>query len=76
MNIPGLNRIGRALPFAWQQAILRRSRGVDLGALASDLFLDYLPDELKGRVYYAPSGNGEESEDAGAKSARGELDGE
>jgi putative ATPase len=24
--------------------------------------VDYLPDELKGRVYYTPSGNGEESE--------------
>jgi len=45
MNTPRLNRIGRALPFAWQQAILRRSRGLDLGALASDLFLDYPPDE-------------------------------
>ena len=28
--------------------------------------LDCLPDELKGRVYYTPSGNGEESEDPGA----------
>jgi putative ATPase len=41
--------------------------------------IDCLPDELKGRVYYQPSGNGEESaiysEDAGAEGARGELDG-
>jgi putative ATPase len=28
--------------------------------------VDCLPDELKGRVYYTPSGNGEESEDPGA----------
>ncbi len=28
--------------------------------------LDCLPDELKGRVYYTPSGSGEESEDPGA----------
>ena len=28
--------------------------------------VDCLPDELKGRVYYEPSGTGEESEDAGA----------
>jgi putative ATPase len=28
--------------------------------------VDCLPDELKGRVYYRPSGNGEESEDPGA----------
>ena len=45
MNTSRLNRIGRILPVAWQQAILRRSRGLDLGALASDLFLDYPPDE-------------------------------
>ena len=25
--------------------------------------VDYLPDELKGKTYYRPSGNGEESED-------------
>jgi 1-acyl-sn-glycerol-3-phosphate acyltransferase len=45
MVIPQLNRIGRVLPVAWQQAIVRRSRGVDLGAIASDLFLDYPPDD-------------------------------
>ena len=28
--------------------------------------VDCLPDELKGRVYFEPSGNGEESEDPGA----------
>ena len=28
--------------------------------------VDCLPDELKGRVYYTPSGNGAESEDPGA----------
>ena len=27
--------------------------------------VDCLPDELKGRVYYTPSGNGEESDGAG-----------
>jgi putative ATPase len=36
--------------------------------------VDHLPDELKGRIYYVPSGNGEESEDPRAESARGELD--
>jgi 1-acyl-sn-glycerol-3-phosphate acyltransferase len=41
--IPQLNRIGRALPLAWQQGIVRRSRGLDLGAIASDLFLEYPP---------------------------------
>ena len=25
--------------------------------------VDYLPDELKGRTYYRPSGNGEEAEE-------------
>jgi len=38
--------------------------------------VDHLPDELKGRVYYSPSGDGEESEDTSAESGRGELDGE
>ena len=39
--------------------------------------VDCLPDELKGRVYYTPSGNGEEaSENAGAEGGGGELDGE
>jgi putative ATPase len=38
--------------------------------------VDHLPDELKGRVYYTPSGNGEELEDPSAEGARGELDGE
>jgi putative ATPase len=38
--------------------------------------VDHLPDELKGRVYYTPSGNGEESEDAGAQGGGGKLDGE
>ena len=36
--------------------------------------VDHLPHELRGRVYYTPSGNGEEPEDASAKGARGELD--
>lgn len=45
MTIPQLNRIGRALPVAWQREIVRRSRGLDLGAIASDLFLDYPPDD-------------------------------
>jgi putative ATPase len=38
---------------------------------------DSLPDELKGRIYYTPSGNGEELlEDPGPERAGGELDGE
>jgi 1-acyl-sn-glycerol-3-phosphate acyltransferase len=41
MMTPRLSRLGRALPSAWQQAVVRRSHGLDLGALASDLFLDY-----------------------------------
>jgi 1-acyl-sn-glycerol-3-phosphate acyltransferase len=45
MIVPRLNRFGRALPVAWQHAIVERSRGLDLGAIASDLFLDYPPDE-------------------------------
>jgi 1-acyl-sn-glycerol-3-phosphate acyltransferase len=42
---PVLNRVGRMLPVGWQQAILRRARGLDLAAMASDLFLAYPPDE-------------------------------
>jgi len=45
MIVPRLNRFGRALPVAWQEAIVQRSRGLDLGALASDLFLDYPSDD-------------------------------
>ena len=45
MITPRLNSLGRMLPVAWQRAIVRRSRGLDLGAIASDLFLDYPPDE-------------------------------
>jgi 1-acyl-sn-glycerol-3-phosphate acyltransferase len=45
MVTPRLNRLGRALPVAWQDAILRRSRGLDLGAMASDLFLRYPREE-------------------------------
>jgi 1-acyl-sn-glycerol-3-phosphate acyltransferase len=45
MIVPRLNRFGRALPVAWQQAIVRRSSGLDLGAIASDLFLDYPRDD-------------------------------
>jgi 1-acyl-sn-glycerol-3-phosphate acyltransferase len=41
MIVPRLNRFGRTLPVAWQQAIVQRSRGLDLAAIASDLFLDY-----------------------------------
>jgi 1-acyl-sn-glycerol-3-phosphate acyltransferase len=44
MVTPRLNRLGRALPVAWQQAILRRARGLDVAALAADLFLDYAPE--------------------------------
>ena len=42
---PRLNRLGRILPVAWQQAIVRRSHGLDLRSIASDLFLDYPPDD-------------------------------
>src|SRR5690349_23037893 len=38
---PALNRLGRALPPAWQDAIRRRAGGVDLAAVAADLFLAY-----------------------------------
>jgi 1-acyl-sn-glycerol-3-phosphate acyltransferase len=41
---PRLNRLGRALPVGWQEAILRRAGGLDVPALAADLFLDYPPD--------------------------------
>jgi 1-acyl-sn-glycerol-3-phosphate acyltransferase len=44
MIAPRLNRAGRLLPISWQRAIVRRSRGLDLGALVSDLFLDYPSD--------------------------------
>ena len=36
--------------------------------------VDCLPDELKGRVYYTPSGNGAELEDPGSERGGGELD--
>ena len=45
MVSPQLNRLGRILPVAWQDAIMRRSHGLDLGAMASDLFLRYPRDE-------------------------------
>lgn len=45
MIVPRLNRFGRALPVAWQKAIVERSHGLDLGAIASDLFLDYPQDD-------------------------------
>ena len=38
---PRLNRLGCALPAAWQKAILDRASGVDLPALVADLFLAY-----------------------------------
>ncbi len=44
MVTPRLNRLGRALPVAWQKAILRRAHGVDVPALMADLFLEYPPD--------------------------------
>jgi 1-acyl-sn-glycerol-3-phosphate acyltransferase len=47
MTDPVLNRVGRMLPVAWQQTILRRSRGLDLSAIVSDLFLDY-PTDARG----------------------------
>jgi len=45
MMVPHLNRFGRALPVGWQERIVRRSRGLDLAAIASDLFLDYPPND-------------------------------
>jgi 1-acyl-sn-glycerol-3-phosphate acyltransferase len=45
MFTPRLNRLGRALPVAWQQAVVRWSRGVDLRAIASDLLLHYPPND-------------------------------
>ena len=39
--MPELNLLGRALPGAWQDAIRRRARGIDLPALAADLFLEH-----------------------------------
>jgi 1-acyl-sn-glycerol-3-phosphate acyltransferase len=45
MITPRLNRLGRALPVAWQRAIVERSRRLDLGAIASDLLLEYPTDE-------------------------------
>jgi 1-acyl-sn-glycerol-3-phosphate acyltransferase len=45
MMVPHLNRFGRALPVGWQEGIVRRSRGLDLGAIVSDLFLDYPPND-------------------------------
>jgi len=45
MMVPHLNCFGRALPVAWQQAIVRRARGLDLAAIVSDLFLDYPPND-------------------------------
>ena len=41
---PTLNRLGRALPVAWQEAVMRRARGLDVTALLADLFLEYPPD--------------------------------
>jgi 1-acyl-sn-glycerol-3-phosphate acyltransferase len=38
---PRPNRWGRLLPAAWQEALVRRARGLDLAALASDLLLEY-----------------------------------
>lgn len=45
MITPRLNSLGRALPVAWQRQLLRRARGLDLAAIASDLFLDYPHDD-------------------------------
>jgi 1-acyl-sn-glycerol-3-phosphate acyltransferase len=47
MIAPRLNRLGRALPAAWQRAIVERAGGLDLKAIASDLFLDY-PRDARG----------------------------
>ena len=38
---PDLNRLGRALPVTWQDAIRRRAGGVALASLAADVFLSY-----------------------------------
>jgi 1-acyl-sn-glycerol-3-phosphate acyltransferase len=45
MVTPQLTRLGRALPVACQRAIVRGSRGLDLGAIVADLFLDYPPND-------------------------------
>jgi hypothetical protein len=45
MITPRLNRLGRILPVAWQQAVVRWSHGLDLRSIASDLFLEYPHDE-------------------------------
>jgi hypothetical protein len=45
MIVPQINRFGCALPIAWQKEIVRRSRVLDLAAIASDLLLDYPPDD-------------------------------
>jgi len=44
VKTPRLNRLGRLLPAVWQQAILRRSKGLGLGAIIADEFLECPPD--------------------------------
>jgi putative ATPase len=63
---PGAAKLGRGMGYLYPH---EDPAGFDV---------DHLPDELKGRVYYRPSGNGEEqsSQDAGTESGSGELDGE
>ena len=45
MIVPSPNRFGRVLPVAWQQALVKRSHGLTLGALLGDVLLDYPPDD-------------------------------
>jgi 1-acyl-sn-glycerol-3-phosphate acyltransferase len=47
MEKPQLSGLGRALPAAWQRAILRRACGTDLSALLADLLLEY-PQDARG----------------------------
>ena len=44
MATPELNRLGRLLPAALQDAVRHRARGVDVPALVADLFLSYPPE--------------------------------
>jgi 1-acyl-sn-glycerol-3-phosphate acyltransferase len=42
---PRPNRYARLLPAAWQAALVRRARGLGLASVASDLLLDYPPND-------------------------------
>jgi len=59
---PGAKKLGRGKGYTYPH---EDPRGFEV---------DHLPDELAGSIYYTPSGNGEESEDAGTQRAGGKLD--